>query len=428
MNEVTKIHLGRQAFTASVDAYHLLRSYIDAIKKQVEDKGVVDEVELRMAELLVEHGVTGDKVILPKDVDFLKKHLGNPKDFKEDGELDSGSEASTDTKRLFRDTDNAMVAGVASGLAAYFGIDVLLVRILFVIGTIAWGGGILIYIVLWLLVPEARTSSDRLQMAGKSVTIDSLRDVMERADVKAAAHRANSTLAEPINSIFRIVLKIVGLGFIVAGLCSLLGLIAGASYFAFNDQVATDNIFPVGLREHLLLETAMVVAGLISIFIVLFGMAMFRRHWPIRTWITGMLAGLTLIGIAAGGTLAADVYPNVRDRYNANTHVATRSFQPFTAVNASGDGVEINYQTSDKYFVSLSYYDNPNLSKIKTSVVNGTLQIDSSQFDWHRNCKTICIPDTYRMVLTVYSPNTLQTIGPYGKMPAYAMPIPPNKP
>src|SRR5579885_3003693 len=135
MNEVTKIHLGRQAFTISADAHKDLQNYLNAIKRQVKDSDVIDEVELRMAELLTEHGVSSEKVILPADVDFLKAQLGNPKDFKdEDGDKATDS-AAPEGKRLFRDTDNAMVAGVAAGLAQYFGIDVLLVRILFVIAT-----------------------------------------------------------------------------------------------------------------------------------------------------------------------------------------------------------------------------------------------------------------------------------------------------
>jgi phage shock protein PspC (stress-responsive transcriptional regulator) len=175
MNEVTKIHLGRQAFNISVAAHKALRSYLDGITEQVADKDVAEEVELRMAELLFERGVIGEKVILVKDVDYLKKQLGNPKDFKENAD-DESPQPEPDTKRLFRDTDNAMLAGVSAGLASYFGVDVLIIRVLFVIAAITAGWGILLYIALWLLVPEAKTSSERLQMAGKPVTVDSLKD------------------------------------------------------------------------------------------------------------------------------------------------------------------------------------------------------------------------------------------------------------
>lgn len=420
MNEVTKIHLGRQAFTISVDAHHELKSYLEAIKRQVDDKDVVDEIELRMAELLSEHGIKANKVILTSDVEFLKTQLGNPKDFTEDeSETAAPISKQSETKRLFRDTNNALVAGVASGLAKYFGIDVLLVRILFIIAVlITFGWGILLYIILWLLVPEAKTSSERLQMAGKPVNVDSLKEIVERADVKGAAHRANATLAGPINTLFRFLLKVVGLFFILSGLSVLFGIIAVETYILVHSGTwAQYNIFPIGLREHLLLDIAIVVVGLIALFIILFGIAMFRRKWPIRTWVTGILVGLVFIGAAVGGALAGDVYPNVRNRYNANVHTSIRTLAPFSALNITGPEQNINFQPSSTYYVSLTYYDHPNLSEVNTIVQNKTLIIDSTDFSWHRNCQGICIPNTYNLAITVYAPDALQLADQAGNIP-----------
>ena len=423
MNEVTKIHLGRQAFTISVAAHKTLRAYLDAISKQVGDNDVVDEVELRMAELLAEHGVSGEKVVLVKDVDYLKKQLGDPKDFKEnDDETTTTTDKTSDSKRLFRDTDNAMLAGVAAGLAKYFGLSVVLIRILFIIGTIAWGGGILVYIVLWLLVPEAKTSSEKLQMAGKPVTVDSLKEVVERADVKGAARRANNSIAGPINTFFAIVLKIIGIAFILFGLSALFGLIAGETYVLLhNAQLVQDNIFPIGFREHLLLHIAIAVAALISLFIILFGLAIFRRKWPIRTWITGILIGLLFIGMAAGGALAADTVPRVRDRYNSNIHTSLRQLKPFTNISYSGpnEGIDISYQISDKYTAALKYYDNPDISNLKTNVSNGTLTIDTSKFDWHRHCNALCLPPTYNMEIIISSPDQPQLDWPANEIKVF---------
>jgi hypothetical protein len=128
MNEITKIHLGRQAFTIAVDAHKALQEYLHEIKREVGPRGtdVVDEVELRMAELLAERGVQGDKVVLADDVDYLKEQLGSPKDFKGDDDdmaSDQPAEETKQSKRLFRDPDNALLAGVCAGLAKYFGVD-----------------------------------------------------------------------------------------------------------------------------------------------------------------------------------------------------------------------------------------------------------------------------------------------------------------
>lgn len=406
MNEVTKIHLGRQPFNISVAAHKALRSYLDGIGRQVGDEEVVEEVEMRMAELLAEHGITGDKVVLMKDVDYLKQQLGDPKDFKEDDEATPSGQPS-DAKRLFRDTDSAMVAGVAAGLGKYFGLDVLLIRILFVVGTFAWGGGLLIYILLWLLVPEARTSSEKLQMIGKPVTVGSLKEVVERADVKGAATRANRTISGPINSFFDLVVKLIGIGFILVGLTAIFGLIAAITYLLLHaGNLVQDNLFPVGLREHLLLDVGLAVATLISVFVVLVGLAIFRRKWPIRTWITGLLVSLLFIGLATGGALAADTVPRVRDRYNTNVHTVTRSLPAFTQVTVDGDSAETIFQYSQSYSVSLRYYESVDPSKIKTTVANGNLVIDSRGFDWRNHCgAALCLPKELNMQVTVYSPN-----------------------
>jgi phage shock protein PspC (stress-responsive transcriptional regulator) len=306
------------------------------------------------------------------------------------------------------------LAGVAAGLSKYFGIDVILIRILFVIGVFTGGWGILLYVALWLLVPEATTSSERLQMVGKPVTVDSLKEVVARADVTSAAKRVNNSLAGPINSTFRVLLKIVGLGFIVFGLGMLFALIAVESYVLLhNGALFGQNIlpiFPIGLKEHLLLNLSVVLAALLSVLVIIFGISIFKQKWPIKTWVTGTLIGLTLIGLAGTIALAADVAPQVRDRYNTQFHTTTRFVQPFTAVKAFGEGVTIRYQVASKYFINLNYFDNPNLSNIKTTVSNSTLLIDSSQFNQHRNCSNWCIPDTYDMVITISSPNPVNIL------------------
>ncbi|HUC87781.1 MAG TPA: PspC domain-containing protein [Candidatus Binatia bacterium] len=423
MNEVTKIHLGRQAFTISVDAHHELKNYLEAINNQVGDKDVAQEIELRMAELLNERGVTANKVILASDVDFLKTQLGNPNDFKDDeNETQASNIKQEDSKHLFRDTDNAMIAGVAAGVAQYFGIDTLLVRILFIIFVIITAGwGLLLYVVLWLLVPEAKTSSDRLRMAGKPVNVDSLKEIVEQADVKGDAHRVNSSLANFINSLFRCVLKLTGIAFMLLGLSAIFGLIAAETYLLVDGKAwAQNNIFPVGFREHLLLDIAMLVVALIASFVIIFGIAMFRRKWPIRSWVTGLLVGLILVGLAVGGALTGDVYPNVRDRYNANVHSSIRTFTPFNTLYINGPE-NINFQNASTYYIGLSYYGHPNLSEIKTSVVGKALTIDGSQFNWNRNCQSICIPNNYNLNVTIYAPDANQLANQAG----YGAPWPP---
>ena len=432
MNEITRIHLGRQPFTASVEAHKLLKAYIAAIEQQVNDRDVIEEVELRMAELLTERGITGDKVILEDDVDYLKQQLGNPKDFSENSEEgDTPADAQPDSKQLFRDPDNGMVAGVASGLAAYFGIDVLLFRILFIITTLAGGWGLLIYIALWLLVPPVKTGSDRLRMRGETVNLTSLKEVVKRADAKGAAKRASTTVAPLINSFFRIALKVVGVAFIIGSLGVLFGLVATRVYMAaHNGQLFEENLFPVGRTEHILADITLGLVGLLAVFGVVCGVAIYKRRWPIRAWITGVLVGIFFIGLATAGALSVDSVHKVRDRYLSRAHTSSRSVEPFQKVSLVGKDLDYRWEYADTYSVTFSYFDNPDVSKIKTTVSNDLLQIDSSNYDRDRNCTMLCIFPAYNLVVTVSGPRPLSVDSPsrFSVKEIPEFPVPPAAP
>jgi len=417
MNEVTKIHLGRQAFTVSVSAQKQLRAYLDAIEKEVGDKDVADEVEMRMAELLSERGIKGDKVVLPADVDYLKEQLGDPEDFTEDDMQNSDTHHQSDeSKRLFRDTQKGILAGVASGLAAYFGVDVIIIRLLFVVGSLAWGGGILLYILLWLLVPEAKTPSEKLQMAGKSVNVESLKEIVERADVKGAARRANGTIAPFINSFFRVIFKIIGIGFILGGMGVILGLSAVWTYMAaHHGKLFQENLFPVGTAEHVLTDIGIGLGIIVALFAILCGLAMFKRRWPVPAWATGVLAGVFLIGATAAIVLSADAAPKVRDRYLSRSHTTTRSLPAFQDVVIQGKDVDYQWEYAGSYSVSFHYFDNPNISDIKTSVSNGVLTIDTTDYNRDQDCQMLCLFRAYNLLITVKGPRPLSVPAPADK-------------
>ncbi len=409
MNEITRIHLGRQPFTASVEAHKLLKAYITAIQNHVNDQDVIEEVEMRMAELLTERGITGDKVILEQDVDYLKQQLGDPKDFSESNEeAEVQAEKQSATKQLFRDTENGMVAGVAAGLAAYFGIDAVLIRVLFVIGIFTGGWGLLLYIALWLLVPPAKTGSDRLRMRGESVTLGNLKEVVDRADAKGVAKRAGNTVAPIINTFFQIALKIVGIVFIVSGLSALFGLVATRVYMAaHHGQLFQENLFPVGRTEHLLADLILALVGLMAIFGVICGLAIYKRRWPIRGWVTGVIVGVFFIGLATAGALSFDSAHKVRDRYLSGSHTTTRSVEPFQDITIVGKDLDYRWEYADTYSVSFHYFDNPDISKIKTTVNNNLLEIDTSNYDRDRHCTMLCIFPAYNLLVTVKGPRPL---------------------
>lgn len=312
MNEITKIHLGRQAFTIAVDAHKALQEYLHAIKRAGGDD-VIEEVELRMAELLIERGVQGDKVVLLQDVTYLKEQLGEPGAFGDDTERPAEDTATS--KRLFRDTQNGMLAGVCAGIAKYLGTDPVLVRLAFVALVLLGASGILLYIVLWLIVPEAKSNGDRLQMQGKPVTVDTLKEVVDRADVKGAAKRAGQTVGEAVGTVLKVLLGVIGVIMTISGIAMLMGLLTMGTYLLVHGvQVNNQFVFPVGTLETIVAICALMVGLLLAIFLAVSGLAMLKRRWPLPGWAIGSLVALFVVSASIGTALALDAVPAVSDR------------------------------------------------------------------------------------------------------------------
>jgi phage shock protein PspC (stress-responsive transcriptional regulator) len=410
MNEVTRIHLGREPFTIAVEAHKSLKAYLADIEKKVHDKEVLSEVELRMSELLLERGVSGEKVVLPEDVQYLKDQLGDPDDFSED-EKDVAEEYSKSddkaSRKLFRDTDNSYIAGVASGLANYTGLDVTIVRLLFVVVAIFGSGlGIAIYLVLWLVLPPAETTSEKLQMQGKNVTLEALKESVNRADINGAAKRINNRILPIINGVFRLAIKCIGLGFVLAGFTVLSAISVLKIYMLLHHgQLFQENLFPVGAREQWLLALTMGLMVIAAIFMILTGISAFKRAWPVRGWITSVLLGVFLVGSVATVALTADAVPRVRERYETTLHTtAIKNIQPFSKVETTGE-VDISYISSPDYAVNIHYSGKPDLSKIKIRVTDNVLHVDSTSLDSYKHCTMLCLFPRYNMTVQVYAPN-----------------------
>ncbi|MEA3343657.1 MAG: PspC domain-containing protein, partial [archaeon] len=139
---------------------------------------IIADIESRIAEILQERMSDTKQVVNITDVDHVTEMMGQPSDFAEEDEPvheDKKSKERTyysrTTKRLYRDPENKMIGGVCGGLGAYFNTDPLWFRLLFVALIIFSGVGLLIYIVLWVVVPEAYTTAEKLEMRGEPVNV-----------------------------------------------------------------------------------------------------------------------------------------------------------------------------------------------------------------------------------------------------------------
>lgn len=183
MKKTVNINLGKHPFSIEEDAYKKLDVYLNRIRQQlgsqVDANEVIADIESRIAELFQSHTPESRKVITLENVTEVMRIMGEPDDFIGDhsgGTTGAEGQNSTDSKvagqsiekRLFRNPDGKVIAGVCSGLAAYFNLDVALVRILFVLGFFISAGSLvtIAYIVLWIAVPKAVLMEQKMAMHG----------------------------------------------------------------------------------------------------------------------------------------------------------------------------------------------------------------------------------------------------------------------
>lgn len=178
MKRTFSVNLGNRVYTVDDDAYVKLKEYLDRIESyfsdQKEREDIINDIEMRIAELFSERLASNKQVITLKDVEEVIKIMGDPRVISGANERPrSANERKSGPRRIYRDPDDRMIGGVCSGLGAYLGIDPVIVRILFVLFLI-FGVGLLVYIILWIVVPEARTTAQKLEMRGDSVNASNI--------------------------------------------------------------------------------------------------------------------------------------------------------------------------------------------------------------------------------------------------------------
>jgi len=273
MKTTIKINLSGQIFTLDEDAYQVLKNYLDSISKRFRDteegKEIIEDIESRIAELFQEKISEKKQVITIDDVKAIIEIMGRPEDILDEEET-AGQESrggyanGKKTRRFYRDPENSAIGGVCSGLAAYFGIETWLMRLLWVIFFFATGGGLIfiLYIVLWIAVPKATTAAEKLEMRGETVTVsniektikeeyetvkENVKEGYEKVKTSNELKKTKNVLDEIFHFIgqffliiMKIVLFIVGLSLIIAGLAMLAGL---SIAFFFSSTVFPMRIF-----------------------------------------------------------------------------------------------------------------------------------------------------------------------------------------
>jgi phage shock protein PspC (stress-responsive transcriptional regulator) len=285
MKRTNRINISGLVFNIDEDAYEALDLYINQIKSRFADldeaNEIVGDIEQRISELFHERLNDSKEIITIEDVQSVIDIMGKPSDYGDEPEYDSEPKVK---RRMYRDTENALISGVGSGLAAYFSADVSIVRLIIVIlSLISLGTGLLVYGLLWVIIPAAETPAQKLEMKGKVVNIGNIqKNISERVnkiDNSGVINKIGYALGQIVHAlgkiiyiILRIVLVCIGIAFVLAGIGILFGLFIGLfvqSSGFFGDMFIWDEI-----SRRLILHVApvstilsMCIAGFVGILI-----------------------------------------------------------------------------------------------------------------------------------------------------------------
>jgi phage shock protein PspC (stress-responsive transcriptional regulator) len=206
MKKTFTINISGSVFHIEEDAFEKLQNYLQVLNRyftsQAGGQEILQDIESRIAELLQEKLNAGQEAVTNEAVDEVIHRMGKPEDFMESETTENSGEPSAETKgektkkRMYRDGENRVLGGVCSGMSAYFNFDPVFLRILFVLLVFLGAGiSIFVYLILWIVVPKARTTAQRLEMKGEEATISNIQKTIqdEVSEVKNSFSKLNKS-------------------------------------------------------------------------------------------------------------------------------------------------------------------------------------------------------------------------------------------
>ncbi len=188
MKKAIRIHITGYIFNIEEDAYVLLEKWLDDVLNQYEEEEdgeeIFKDIEMRVAELF--HAKVGKEgVVSLAEVNGVIKTMGQPEEFedienakqkpsKQERNFSEKNRKSKRLRRFYRDEENNILGGVCIGAGHYLGIDPVLIRLGFILATVLAGFGPIVYLVLWIVTPKAKTVSQKLEMKGEPVNINNI--------------------------------------------------------------------------------------------------------------------------------------------------------------------------------------------------------------------------------------------------------------
>lgn len=309
MKKNITINLFGALYNIDEDAYELLVRYQEDMKryfaKREDGEEIADDIEHRVAELMAELKASGVEAVTMEHVEAIIRRIGSPEQL--DGaeeESDVQPQAEKPRKKLYRNPDDKKIAGVLSGLAAYFGVDTMALRILAILLVfVTQGVCLLIYLFCWLIIPEAKTPEDKLLMRGEPVNMENLReeilngagkveDFVRSPQTVSKARGCLTTIMDLFAGLFKFILYVCLGSIAVALLIALLAVVFGVGVALYASVAGFGSLFfynvDVVLKQTMeqlpaFTYIGFIISGVCSLVLLAIP-AYIIIHWIARVW------------------------------------------------------------------------------------------------------------------------------------------------
>ncbi len=424
MNKTVTINISGIIFHIEEDAYDKLSKYLSTIRGYFNraDGGneIMSDIEARIAEMLQSKTSAVKQVVLMVDVDYVMDSMGKPEEFAGDAQQDDSSNQNDYSyedpikKRLYRDTDGKVLGGVCSGIGYYFGFDPVWLRIALALLFFFGGTGVLLYIILWVAIPEAKTTAEKLAMKGERADINNIsKAVKEEAEQlkkrmekygKEFSNMAKDRMP-PRNSVEKIVdffgdvfvnigrvlLKVLGVLMVIFGVIFFFGLFSSV----FGMSFMTSNVEAKDWIDMILLDGKDFYLGLIGVSIffgtpiimMIYGgiKILFKIRYSNR-WLNLGAGVLWLIGFVitlyVGIKTGSDFGKEAKVRENISVQQKDTLYLKLNALALNYD--ELNVNEDDDHVVIRRRHDDYMIGKhngLKYLLGHAQLNIIKSQTD-----------------------------------------------
>lgn len=378
MNKTVNINLAGTFFHIDEDAYQKLQRYLEAIKRSFTDSQgrneIIADIETRIAELFNERVENDKQVVSIKEVEQVITIMGQPEDYMVDEEIFEdepkrtySTSRTSSIRKLYRDTENAYIGGVSAGLSHYFGIEVLWIRLIWVLLFFGAGTGVLVYILLWILMPAAETTSEKLAMSGKPVNItnieekvkegfsnvkdslDEVTDKLKSGDYNKAGDKIKTTsrsffdaLGNVIMFFFKIFAKFIGIILIIIGATTLISLIVSllsvgvVDLFHFDGIDMANVFYSSNLPIWVVSLLALFAVGIPFFYIFILGLKILVNNLkPV-----GRTANFTLLALWLASIVTLAIF-------------AAKEVAEFSREGEFTENIELNIKANDTLYVEM---------------------------------------------------------------------------